>query len=410
MRGADDRLTLGERIAFYRARRGLTQAQLAQLAGRSADWLSKIERGERQLRNIDTLAALAGALRVSLGDLLGQPVLLEDEPGIPDVPAVRDALMAPARLSRVLYAQPGAAAPVEAEPAVRLVEFAWADYQRGRLGQVVVSLASLIRRAQQLEDTADSLAGRRHWAISSRTHHLAATTLAKLGEADLSWIAAERAVAAADRSDDVLVIASAARAATHALLAAGRLDDAVELGETAATWLAERTRAGSPAALSLIGMLHLRTAVAAARSQDRATAHELLDRAEHAATRLGHDANHWQTAFGPTNVALHRISAALDLGDVAWAAEHGPDVDAGGLPVERQVTHLVDTALALAHLARDTDAVGLLLTAERQSPALVRHSSTVRETVKAMYRRAPVTGGARSSDLLALAQRCRAVR
>lgn len=44
MRAAGDHL--GERIAFYRRRRGLTQAVLAGLVGRSEDWLSKVERGE----------------------------------------------------------------------------------------------------------------------------------------------------------------------------------------------------------------------------------------------------------------------------------------------------------------------------------------------------------------------------
>lgn len=42
-------------------------------------------------------------------------------------------------------------------------------------------------------------------------------TLSKVGGADLSWIAAERAMKAADEADDPLVLASAARAATHAL-------------------------------------------------------------------------------------------------------------------------------------------------------------------------------------------------
>ncbi len=51
VRGIGDRLTIGERIAFYRARRGLTQTELANLVGYGPDWLSKIERGERPLRN-----------------------------------------------------------------------------------------------------------------------------------------------------------------------------------------------------------------------------------------------------------------------------------------------------------------------------------------------------------------------
>lgn len=101
MRGAGDELATGERIAFYRGRRGYTRTQLANLVGRGEDWLSKIERGERPIRNVQTLTELAKVLRISLTDLLGQPVLLEDAEDRDDVPAVRDALMAPHRLSRV---------------------------------------------------------------------------------------------------------------------------------------------------------------------------------------------------------------------------------------------------------------------------------------------------------------------
>src|SRR3954465_14601346 len=109
MRGAGDQLSIGERIAFYRRRRGLSQAVLADLVGRSEDWLSKIERGERAIRRLDAPAAgarvgrvgcVAVGLRVTLGDLLGEPVLLEDQDENDDVPAIRDALMAPRRLSR----------------------------------------------------------------------------------------------------------------------------------------------------------------------------------------------------------------------------------------------------------------------------------------------------------------------
>src|SRR3954470_21282683 len=103
MRAAGDQLTAGERIRFYRLRRGLTQAELGSLAGRSEEWVSSIERGRRQVRRLDVLSEVARALRVTLPDLLGQPVLLEDEEQQDDVPAVRDALMAPRRLSRLLY-------------------------------------------------------------------------------------------------------------------------------------------------------------------------------------------------------------------------------------------------------------------------------------------------------------------
>lgn len=320
--------------------------------------------------------------------------------------------MAPRRLSRVLYGAAPTTENVDTARAAELVEFGWSDYQRGRLGRVVATLPALIEKAQQLEDAAPLVSNDAHacWSFSARTHHLAATTLSKIGEADLAWIAAERAMHAADQADDPLVLASAARAGTHALLAVGRFEDALNLGNTAAEWLRPQLAESDPNALSLYGMLHLRTAVAAARQQDRPTAGELLDRASSAGNQLGEDANYWQTGFGPTNVELHRLSAALDLGDIAYVVDRGPGVAVDHMPTERGVSHLIDLARALSLVARDDEALDQLLTAERAAPQLVRHNPVVRETVKAMHRRAPVTGGSMSSALLGLAERCRAVQ
>ncbi len=405
-------MTVGERIKFYRRRRGLTQEVLANLVGRKVDWISKIERGERDIRRLDVLADVARALRVTLPDLFGQPVLMEDDEDNDNVPAVRDALMTPRRLSRTLFGSSAPVVNVNPESSARFVEQAWDDYQSGRLGRVISALPGLIETAQQLEDAGSNGDAnvRDCWAVSARTHHLAATALSKVGEGDLAWIAAERAMQSADASDDPLVLASAARAGTHALLTVGRFDDALSLGNRASEWLAPQMARGDPSALSLFGMLHLRTAIAAARRQDRSTVNELLRRASSAASDLNEDGNYWQTGFGPTNVELHRMAAALDLGDVPYVVEQGPSVVVDHLPVERRVTHMIDVARAQSMVAEDEPALQVLLTAEQSAPQLVRHSPSVRETVKAMHRRSPVSGGSRSSPLSGLAERCRAIQ
>jgi transcriptional regulator with XRE-family HTH domain len=388
----------------------MTQRMLADLVGRSEDWVSKVERGARDIRRVDVVRELARALRVEMGDLLGQPVLVEDDQDDDDdIPAIRDALMTPRRLSRTLFGPAQGGSPMPAERAARLAEHAWTNYQQGRIGRVVAELPKLINLAQVLEDHATP-SDRQGWAVSARVHHLAATTLSKVGESDLAWIAAERAMYAADQADDPLVLASAARAGTHALLASGRFDDAVELGNTAAAWMRPQLVNDDPAALSLLGMLRLRTAVAAARRQDRAATHDLVTRAQRAADRLGHDDNLWQTGFGPTNVELHRLSTLLDLGDVDYVAQHGAEVTPTNLPVERQVSHMIDVAKALSLVARDDDAAQLLFEAEQMAPHLVRHNPVVRETVKAMYRRSAASGQGSSTPLGALAERCRAIR
>jgi tetratricopeptide (TPR) repeat protein len=335
---------------------------------------------------------------------------MEDEQANDDVPAVRDALMTPHRLSKTLFGSAISPEYVDPKPVAQWTEAAWMDYQAGQIGRVVTVLPRLIKAAQQMESNDVDDAYRRLAAtVSARIHHLAATTLSKIGESDLAWIAAERAMHAADIADDPLVLASAARSGTHALLATGRFEDALELGDAAAKYLEPRMREGDPGALSLYGMLHLRAAVAAARNQERATANELLSKAEDAAALLGRDANYWQTGFGPRNVQLHQLSASLDLGDVAHVVDHGGQVETDGLPVERQVTHLIDLGRALSLVAKDDEALQVLLSAEQKSPQLLRHSAIAREVVRTLYRRAPVTGGKKSSLLLALAERCRAV-
>ncbi|MGW1928633.1 helix-turn-helix domain-containing protein [Streptomyces sp. NPDC001919] len=411
MRGLGDHLSIGERIAFYRKRRGYTQEVLAGLVGRSTDWLAKAESGRRKPPRVDMLAELARILRVPLGDLLGQSILVEDERQQDDVPAVRDALMSPRRLSRLLFGpEVDAQLPTPAPVAVR-VEKAWNDYQGGRLGTVIAALPALLQAAQELEDRAR----RRHedrrdsWAVSARTHHLAATTLAKIGESDISWLAAERAMHAADASDDPLVLASAARSGTHALLANGRYESAMELGDATANWLAPQVAESDPAALSLLGMIHLRAAVAAARHQDRPTATRLLARAEELADDLGSDENYWQTGFGPTNVLLHRLSIELDLDNVAYVVENGR-INVDHMPQERSVSHRIDFARALSLAGHGDDAFAELRKAESASPQLVRNNPRVRETLRDLTKQSPVTAGSRSSEVFVMAQRCRAVQ
>jgi len=183
----------------------------------------------------------------------------------------------------------------------------------------------------------------------------------------------------------------------------------MDLGDTTARWLAPHVGANDPAALSLLGMIHLRAAVAAARHQDRSTATRLLDRAEEPADDLGSDENYWQTGFGPTNVLLHRLSVELDLDNVSYVVEHGR-INVDHMPQERSVSHRIDFARALSLAGHGEEAFSELRKAERTSPQLVRNTPRVRETPRALTKQSPVTAGSRSSEVFVMAQRCRAVQ
>ncbi|MEV8473807.1 helix-turn-helix transcriptional regulator [Streptomyces sp. NPDC051173] len=62
MRGMTDHRAFGERVKFYRERRGLHQWQLAELLNRSEDWVYRVEAGRIPVNNVKMLMDLADAL------------------------------------------------------------------------------------------------------------------------------------------------------------------------------------------------------------------------------------------------------------------------------------------------------------------------------------------------------------
>ena len=90
---------VGERIAYWRHRRMMTQVALAGQVGRSESWLAKIERGERTIEAIKDLLLLANVLKVQPGDLIGGIELPPNGGGPLDPPkgiiTVRRALYTP---------------------------------------------------------------------------------------------------------------------------------------------------------------------------------------------------------------------------------------------------------------------------------------------------------------------------
>ncbi|HXZ77347.1 MAG TPA: helix-turn-helix transcriptional regulator, partial [Streptosporangiaceae bacterium] len=61
----------GQRIARARRRRGMSQAVLAELVGRSESWLSQVERGLCGVDGHSVLMSLAEVLRVDVAELTG---------------------------------------------------------------------------------------------------------------------------------------------------------------------------------------------------------------------------------------------------------------------------------------------------------------------------------------------------
>ncbi|MGE7433978.1 helix-turn-helix domain-containing protein [Kitasatospora sp. NPDC001175] len=400
-------LGIGDRIAWYRRRRGIPQEALAGLVGRTADWLSKVENNRIALDRLSVIRNLADALGVQLHDLLGdQAAVGHRRADLADALAsVRESLTDYRTVSPLLR-RPADEAPIDLNTLGTRLRTAWDATQDARYSTIAPGLAKLLADAHHAAKEHSGDEQLRAYALLAMVHQLTATVLTRTGEAELAWIAADRGLSAAHLSGDEFVIGSLFRSVAHCLLGSGRLTAAQDLVTDAACYLRNADGLNSPAGLSVYGTLLFVGSMAAARSGDRIGVRGWLAESSQAAERLGTDANHLWTAFGPTNVAIHRVSTAMELGDLQVALDIGPQIDVSSLPVERQVRHRLE--LARAHHARHevNAAVQILLDAERLAPDQVRHHFIPQKLVATWIR---AQRGRPRPELAGLAQRLKIV-
>lgn len=387
MRGMTTALTIGERIAWYRQRRGMSQEVLAGRVGRTTDWLSKIENGRHQLDRLSVLRLIAQALDVSLGDLIAEPSLLEWTPdsGQQTVPALRAVLMDYRQLTE-LGDSLSIDEPIPLEMLRTELDAVWAAYQDSRFGYVANRLVRFLPAAKAAVSVYDGGDRRTAAGRLALGYHVTATLLTKLGEADLAWSAADRGIEQAKASENPVVIGSLLRSVAHSLLSTGAYDEAARMTGDVADFLRPDLAKAGPTMLSVYGTALLVGAMAAARGEDRSGSREFLDEAGATAARLGSDQNRLWTAFGPTNVAIHRVSTAMELGDVQVAVDLGPTVDTSAIPIERRVRHSLEVARALSHNNQRDDALATVLDAEQLAPEQVRYHFLSRHLVQTWVR------------------------
>jgi hypothetical protein len=280
------------------------------------------------------------------------------------------------------------------------------NFQTCRYALTMSELARLLCVLPPRGTSPDGDDALRAWAISAHVYHTAAGVLLKLGHDGLAYIAADRSMESAQRSQDPLVIGSSARVVAHAFLRSGHFREARMTATSVAAELdtLDRTRQR----LSVFGSLLLRGAIAAARDGDRTGALELLDEADSAAKPFGKDHNYRWTAFGPTNVLAHRVNVAVTLGDAGTALEHARAIDPNRLATtERRVCLCVDAARALIQWDKYAQACQMLAAAEQLGPEELTSRPSVRAMVGEMARSAPRSA---QPDVRALAARVGADR
>ena len=283
-----DEQPVGRRVAYWRTRRKLSQQLFADRLGKSKSWVDKVERGVRRLDRFSTIAEIADVLQVDVQALTGRdPVRRPEVVNCIDQIEVAEIRAALERYDRISAFRNKAPVSPPLTELRKSVDHAWMTFQRSRYGVLARSLPRLIRDAQAADAACSGAASTDSVSaddarceaayLLAEVYQIASSTLRKMGEHDLAWLAADRATMVCQRAGDELLAALATERVAGALAALGRIRPALEITVNIANQIAPRDGVdATPQRLSVYGMVLLQGAMAAARLGDSATVRDLL--------------------------------------------------------------------------------------------------------------------------------------
>jgi hypothetical protein len=259
---------------------------------------------------IGLLHQFARILEVRVSVLLGEPEFEQDGTVHPVA----------SELNRAMISHGGVGDPVDLTDLRSRVDAAWDIWQTSpnRYTQGSAVLPELIAHVQRAEASFRAVGEaeeRREVArLSSDMLFLVRTFAKRIGRTDLSLLAADRAITAANEADDPLRIAAAHWNLGHVLSAQDETEAAEETALHAAEKLRPRLEDGDEY-VALYGSLWLVAVIASVRQGDAWAARDRLR--EHAlpAAQATGEGNVMWTVFGPTNVNLHAMSVEMEAGE-----------------------------------------------------------------------------------------------
>lgn len=378
---------VGAHVASLRKLRGYTQRQLADRAHVSYSLVTKVESGHAAATPA-FIGAIARALRVPVPRLTGQPYREADARQSARLHASVDPLR------RALLAED---LPTDALP--RSVDDLAADVRHvsdlGRVANYVAigeTLPVLLDElATAVHATTDESTRRRLYALLAEAYSGVSSIANLLGHLDLRDRVVDRIERASERCDDPLRVFRVRWQRSASLMAASAYDLALALMDQTRRDLGDDPAGMSQPMLSLYGSMHLRSAILAARaSRVNGTdlsrrAWEHVDAAREVAARLGRDRDDYGLAFGPSNVAQHAVSVAVELDDGTEAVTLARSTRLGAtVPPVRRGHHYIDVARGYLLHGDNGRALRALQTARRIAPQQTRHHPMTRETLLAI--------------------------
>jgi transcriptional regulator with XRE-family HTH domain/alkylhydroperoxidase/carboxymuconolactone decarboxylase family protein YurZ len=365
--------TLGERIRDIRKRRGLSQRELAQLAGVSVSLVRKLEQAERQDARLETVRKIATALRVQTSTLLARPGTIDaDRQTVILWEPVRRALFGPAP-------EPEEAPTVEGvEAALRAVRPAVAA---NRYAEVSAVLPRLLRDAEALSGDA------RH--VRSRALNLTGWLLVQTRQWEPAFTTLNLAM---DAAGDRLDAAAAADTLCWSLLRQGKIDSARALATRWADDIEPRFSRATQAELSMWGRLALRMANTAIRDARPGEAEDATRLAKAAAERIGREVAADESTtrtFGPATVAMIRAENAAINGQPDKVLRIARTIPRGIMHPNSasRRRHQLDIAYAHAQLRQDPAAIGVLGQLRAEAPEWLVQQRYARDILGSVIKR-----------------------
>lgn len=371
---------IGQRIRALRQQSGMSLNALAALSGLSKGHLSRVERGLANLDQRRSLLAVAEALKVPANKLTGQPY----DPVSRQEDTVRVAV---ADIRDVLYGS--TLGEPHDEPGRDLAALTVAAARAGELH----SACALDVAGPMLPDLLDDLyahagaggdAERAALPLLVAALHVTWDVAHWAGDADLSYRAAEQAVAAARASGEPDLLGLAQFGLIHSL---GWVDGRRARRRADATAVAAadelEPHAGSGAAAEMYGMLRLISAWSRLLIGSTEDVDAQVAEAEAVAGRTGDGGAH-RLWFGPNNVNAWRVALAVERGDGGRVPELARAVNVPALPArERQAGHWINVGRGLAQEpATAAQAIEAFRRARRLTPMRIRLNPHVREVTE----------------------------
>ncbi|WP_414943823.1 helix-turn-helix domain-containing protein [Amycolatopsis sp. cmx-11-32] len=360
----DDELAkaVGSRVLHHRTLARKSRPVIAGLAGISISYLDYIEHG-RKLPALPDLLAIAEALEVEPGELLQAR---------PAKPLQRAAVLETGDLHRAVT-MPTMSEPMEVAELSRHVRTLWKTWQTSpnRYTELTAALPGIIEATTATVRGDASGRQRQANAVAADLYGLLRTVAKRVGLPDLSLLAVDRAITAAEQADDPVRLAGAHWNLAQVHLADRRPAEAEDAAMTALDALRAAVGPERDDVTAMSGALLLIAAIAAiaaVRKRKPWVGREQLRQAAPLADRVG-DSNICWTAFGPANLAMYSVAIEVETGEAAEGLRLASKVDSGRVPsIERRVAFLLDSAKGFTQRRDFSQAMTLLETAHAEAP------------------------------------------